>query len=322
MSITWAGEGTGDTQGVFAQRYDMDGNKVGSEFKVNSTTTNAQTEPSVAMDPNGNFVIAWTSDLQDGSGLGVYAQRYNSAGVAQGGQIQLHTTTASDQEVPMLAMDASGNFVAVWQTNLQDGSGYGIAGQRFNASGVKQGSEFIVNVTTAGDQWLDSLAMDASGDFVVTYSGALDGSGDGVFMRRYAANGTALSGEVRVNTTTANNQNWSSIGMAADGTFVIAWDSNLQDGTLGGIYAQRFDAAGVAQGSEFRVNTTTAGDQGRPVVSLDGGGTSASPGSARGRTDQAGVSTSRTTAPTALPSAARPASTRPQPTTRPTPRWQ
>ena len=39
----------------------------------------------MAMDADGDFVVAWTSQDQDGSSTGVYAQRYNAAGLPQGG---------------------------------------------------------------------------------------------------------------------------------------------------------------------------------------------------------------------------------------------
>src|SRR5262245_56825311 len=57
---------------------------VGPEFQVNTFTTNNQLAAAVATDADGDFVVTWTSN-QDGSGNGIYAQRYNAAGVAQGG---------------------------------------------------------------------------------------------------------------------------------------------------------------------------------------------------------------------------------------------
>ena len=208
-------------------------------------------------------------------------------------------------------MNSSGTFVVTWVSIGQDGSGAGVYARRYNASGVAQGSEFAVNTTTAGDQWTDSVAMDAAGNFVVTFSSA-DGNGTGVWMRRYNAAGTALGGEVRVNTATTSDQDWSSLAMAPDGDYVVAWRSVGQDGSLGGIYAQRYDAAGVAQGSEFRVNTTTANDQQHPAVAMDvNGNFMVVWASVPGRGPATGASTSRSTTPTARPTAARCGSTAP-----------
>ena len=51
------------------------------EFQVNTTTTNAQDIPTIAMNASGAFVVIWASAGQDGDVEGVYAQRYNASGV-------------------------------------------------------------------------------------------------------------------------------------------------------------------------------------------------------------------------------------------------
>ena len=55
--------------------------------------------------------------------------------------------------------------------------------------------------------------------------------------------------ETRINAFTSSYQSDPSIGMDDAGNYVIAWDSNLQDGDYAAVYAQRFNASGVAQGS-------------------------------------------------------------------------
>ena len=84
------------------------------------------------MDAAGNFVVTWTGSSQDGSGQGVYGQRYDAAGTAVGGEFQINTYVSSDQQYSTVAMDNAGNFVVTWSSNGQDGSGYGVYGQRFS----------------------------------------------------------------------------------------------------------------------------------------------------------------------------------------------
>ena len=112
---------------------------VGSEFRVNTTTAGTQIDQSIAMDADGDFVVAWQSYGQDGSGSGIFAQRYDSAGAKEGVEFQVNSFTASHQQSPSVAMDADGDFVIAWRSNLQDGSGDGIYAQRYNAAGVAQG---------------------------------------------------------------------------------------------------------------------------------------------------------------------------------------
>ena len=114
---------------------------------------------------------------QDGSGFGVFGQRFNAAGLPQGSEFQVNSYTTGSQGCPAVASDASGNFVVVWTSSGQDGSGYGVFGQRFDASGLPQGSEFQVNSYTTGYQSYPAVASDANGNFVVVWeSYGQDGS--------------------------------------------------------------------------------------------------------------------------------------------------
>jgi hypothetical protein len=256
--VAWADQGSTGWN-VYAQRFSATGTAVGTVFQVNTTTTSDQTEPTVAMDAAGDFVVAWQG--KGGTGWDIYARRVNAAGVAQGGQFLVNTTTIGDQMYPGVAMDGNGDFVVTWQSQGQDGSGWGVYAQRYNAAGVAQGGEFRVNTTTAGDQEYSRIGMNPNGDFVITWSSqGQDGSGWGVYAQRYNAAGVAQGGEFRVNATTAGDQMYSSVGLDANGNIVIVWQSYGQDGGGWGIYGQRYNAAGVAQGGEFQVNTTTVGD--------------------------------------------------------------
>ncbi|HVA47495.1 MAG TPA: DUF4214 domain-containing protein [Pirellulales bacterium] len=244
----------------------------GAEFQVNTYTTGNQYIPRVAMDPAGDSVVTWVSFGQDGSGYGVYAQRYNAAGTAEGSEFRVNTYTAANQVFPSVAMDAAGDFVIAWASYNQDGSGYGIYAQRYNAAGVAQGGEFHVSTTTAGDQSFPTVAMDAAGDFVVAWDSNQGGSTYGIYAQRYNAAGAAQGSQFQVDTYNAANTTFPTIGMDTAGDFVIAWSADGEDGSGYGIYAQRYNAAGTAQGSEFRVNTYTKGDQIYPTVGMDGAG--------------------------------------------------
>ncbi|MFS0517929.1 beta strand repeat-containing protein, partial [Nostoc sp. UIC 10607] len=269
--ISWTSDGQdGSSNGIYAQCYNIDGVAQGSEFRVNNTITGNQFNPTIAMDADGDFVISWTSNGQDGDGFGIYAQRYNSSGVAQGSEFRVNDTITDSQSNPTIAMDADGDFVISWTSNGQDGDGFGIYAQRYNSTGVAQGSEFRVNDTIIGFQNNSTIAMDADGDFVISWQSYYqDGSGYGIYAQRYNSSGVAQGSEFQVNTTITDSQYNPTIAMDADGDFVISWTSNGQDGSGYGIYAKRYNSAGVAQGSEFQVNTTIIGNQSNPTIAMD-----------------------------------------------------
>jgi hypothetical protein len=169
------------------QRFDAAGVRQGSEFRINTYTTSAQFEPAVSADGNGNFVVVWTSP-QDGHPIftAVAGQRIDASGAFQGTEFQVNTYTTSTQSHPSVAADEKGNFVVAWDSFGQDVYSYGVFAQRFDSSGTRQGSEFLVNSYTFGSQLAPAIAAAPDGDFVVVWSSyGQDGSVLGNFGQRY-----------------------------------------------------------------------------------------------------------------------------------------
>ncbi len=67
--VVWSGDNTliEGEDGIFMQRFDYDGDKMGGQVRVNEYRDDVQTDPSVAMvGATGDFVVSWTSFAQDG----------------------------------------------------------------------------------------------------------------------------------------------------------------------------------------------------------------------------------------------------------------
>jgi hypothetical protein len=249
------------------------GDPQGPEFRVNTYTTNQQRFPSVAANSSGNFVVVWHSYLQDGGLDGIFGQRYAVSGAPLGPEFRVNTSTTANQYVADVASDSSGNFVVVWTDSARDGSAGGIFGQRYSASGAPLGAEFRVNTYTTNEQGFSSIASDSAGNFVVVWDSLLqDGAEEGIFGQRYAASGAPLGPEFRVNTYTTDFQNRPAVTSNASGNFVVVWVSAQQDGSVRGIFGQRYAASGVPLGPEFRVNTYTTNHQRGQDVALDASG--------------------------------------------------
>ncbi len=276
---TWATlNADGSGWNVYARRF-MEGFPLGGEFLVNTTTAGDQLEPTVAMDQAGNFTISWSSVGQDGSGSGIYARRYSFTGLPLSGEFPVNGTTDGDQTAPAVARDSAGNTVITWTSAGQDGSGLGVYARAYNSLGVSLGDEFLVNVVANGDQSDSAVAINqTNGDFVITWASVgQDGGGSGVYARRFnillGLLVNPVGGEFRVNTTTANDQTDPAIGIhPLTGDFLVTWTSAGQDGSGTGIFAQRYNSSSLAQGTEFRVNTSTTGDQTDSSVAVDAGG--------------------------------------------------
>ncbi len=218
--VTWESYSQdGDGYGIYAQKYNTNGSPSGSEFLVNTYTTNFQASPTVDMNVNGDFVISWQSKDQDGSDYEVYAQRYNSNGVGQipswcsgaptcnatTGEFPVNTFTGLAQKNPSVSMDNTGNFIIAWQSYQE--SAYTIFAQRYNSSGDliipspcafptcdPLTGEFIVNTTTTDSQASPSIIMDSTGNFIVTWQSYDQYYEDryGVYGKRYNSLGEEL----------------------------------------------------------------------------------------------------------------------------------
>jgi hypothetical protein len=144
--------------------------------------------------------------------------------------------------------------------------------------------EFQVNTYTTGVQDIPKVAVDAAGNFIITWSSDQEGDGGyGVYAQRYNSAGTATGPELHVNNYTNSWQSWNDIAMDQDGDFVITWNSFGQDGSVYGIYARRYNKNGEPQpcpgtaldctdGGEFRVNSFTESYQESPSIAMDKNG--------------------------------------------------
>ncbi len=225
-----------DGTGIFGQRFDTTGALVGQEFRINTTTQNDQSAPVVAMNSQGEFVAIWVSQLQDGSGPGIFGQRYSSAGSPVGLEFQVNTTTEGEQINPAVAIDENGNFVVTWQSDSQDGKdkdGYGVYARRYNATGSPTTSEILVNDTTQGDQIDPSVAIDAAGNFTIVWASENgDGDGYGIFGQSFLEDGSQDGGEFRVNQNSEDDQTFPAIGLTPSSEYVITWQSENSSGDL------------------------------------------------------------------------------------------
>jgi len=241
-----------------------------SQIFVNTTTAGDQFFPAVAIGADESFIVAWTSDAQDGDDSAVIARRFDKTGAPLGGEFQVNVSTTGFQYLPAIASDPAGNFVVVWTSSPAYGES-DVFGRRYDAGGNALGGEFPVNTYTTDRQLLADVAMNADGFMVVWSSFGQDGDENGVYARRYASDGTPEGVEFQVNTYTTGYQSAPRVSMGTNRS-VVVWQSQDQDGDGSGVYGQLYQPDGNPIGGEFAVNTLTTGSQVRPAVSMGDGG--------------------------------------------------
>jgi hypothetical protein len=275
FTVTWHGSGPGIARdnSIWARRYASNGAAFGPEFEVTSyaPTSGFTRNARITTLLSQGFVITWQGD-GDGDGDGIFARRYNSSGVAQGPQFQVNTYTTGDQTEPVVAGGRDGSFVVVWQGPGPDGSFNAVAARRYNSTGVAQGAEFVVNSYTTGNQSRPWITGVNNHGFVVVWDGLGAANTLDVFARRLSISGTPYGSDARVNTYTTAFQSRPRIAAAADGSFLVAWQSDGQDGDDDGIHAQLYSRSTAGVGSEFQVNSHTLEFQAYVSAAAGGGG--------------------------------------------------
>lgn len=149
--VTWHDyeQSTGNDDSYFsvqARVFDSTGTPFGPDFQVNQTTHGYQWMSSVAMVPDGGFVIAWTSARSTGgdeSYNSIQAREYDAQGAPRGGEFQVNTYTTDSQIYPIVRSHGGG-FVVAW-TSLgsfgDDTSGWSAQARRYSTSLFSDGFE-------------------------------------------------------------------------------------------------------------------------------------------------------------------------------------
>ena len=281
LVVVWQARIGGDLGDIRAQLFDASGGRTGGEISVNTTTSDLQENPSVAALAGGGFIVAWADRSKTGAdtqGRAVRARRFAASGAPAGPEFLVNTTFPNDQTFPSVTGLGNGGYAIVWEVQDSFG-GVDLKARVFDVNDTAQGNEFAVFGQSL-PQVKPKATARPNGGFTVTWSVATQLTsatiieGGPVYFRHFDNAGAAQSSAQVANTTQTLAQFYSSVAELANGSTVVVWHNGPgsgNDGDSGAIRGRIFSSAGG--GSEFTINTTTAGDQSFPrVAALSGGG--------------------------------------------------
>ena len=260
----WQSFGQENAWDIYGQRYTPDGEKIGGEFLVNTTTHRSQRNPAVAMDSDGSFMVVWQSKGQDGSNWGIYGQLFDSSGAQLGDEVRINDTTHGKQLNPDVAFVEGANsegdsYVVTWE-GRGEGDRNGVFANQF-VGGTFTG-EKLVNATTSGPQDRPAVAGTSNGEAIIAWQGRGEDGQRGVFMTTLSE----LGEETQVNLSDNGVQKWPTVAASKDGA-VVGWQSQ------GNVYSRSFmvNAEGgveEAMSGEIHIAETTTGGQRRPSAAI------------------------------------------------------
>ena len=262
-----------------------------NDVPVNTFTGSYQINPSVAVLTSSNVVVVWGSYKEAGSNSmqDVYGQILSPTGQKIGGEFLVNQFISFNQRTPTVAALAGGGFVVAWVSEQERqlaaaagaGSGYvssassmnpsvDIYARLFNADSTASGGEFLVNTdNNPCSNPAASAATDGSFLIAWTFRDMTSQSNDLDIHARIFSAGGAGGTAFYVNSTLYGDQyvpRVSALGL----DYLVTWTSLGRDGSREGVYGQFVHDNGTLTGPEFRVNTTTIGQQMQPAVAADG----------------------------------------------------
>jgi hypothetical protein len=170
--VVWTSAGQdGSGDGIFGQRLSADGTFLGSEFQVNTFTTESQRNAAIAIHQQGDFVVVW--ERFDGLNPHVVGQRFASAGAPLGGEFEVDdlSSYAGAGSSPTVALDDDGDFIVAWHWSHITLPNEGIIVLRFTSSGAALGSGLKIDEANALLPTAPRAAMQGNGDFAVVWDG-------------------------------------------------------------------------------------------------------------------------------------------------------
>ena len=318
--IVWAGWNSDDVSGsVCMRKYNSLGVPVTGIIQVNEKTEGPQVTPSVALSDNGTIVVAWGGPQFTMSGrkevmvsdtYKIYAAVWTDSGngpvrVPDSGDILVNVAMQYKQTRPQVAIDGNGNFVVVWESYLQAGSGTGtsIYGRWFSTSSsavTARTGELLINQTTKNNQAKPDVAMDNAGNAVIAWQSEqnITTTGIDIYYRRFSGFGVAKSNEICVNDYVDRYNDYMeydqynvSVTMArTSGNFTIGWTGRGQEAPFAnngispgihseGVYGRVYNSDGTptkgSNGKEygvFRANSWMVGNQNQQSMALSDAG--------------------------------------------------
>lgn len=225
---TYDGSQTLTDKDIEGQSYNNEGKKIGQNFQVNTTnTTNYQTYPSISMNDEGQYNIAFTDNTTN-----IYTKRYNTEINKIETETLENSSTTGTQSEADTSISRDGYTATVWKDDNDNSIKFTLR----NASRTIIVQDQVVYTDATADNPKIAFYFDTN-NFVITWQ-AQGSSDTDIYYRTYNSSGTATNTATVLNTPTTNDQTHPVIAASYEPKFVVGWldssnkiDSAYYDGT-------------------------------------------------------------------------------------------
>ena len=179
---------------IWYRRFDPSGAAIDADgVRVNVTTASNQWQPTVAVFPDGGFVVGWGSHGFSGSAdYDLVMRRFASDGTAlDAADVLVGATTAYDQGWPSVAALSDGGFVFVWESFVNEAlTDLDVLARVYDADGAPRADAFQLGELLWDSQRFPRVAARSDGGFVAAWMAKHNGWD--VFFRVFDGDGAPV----------------------------------------------------------------------------------------------------------------------------------
>jgi hypothetical protein len=186
--------------------------------------------PKVAMGDNGSVVISWVQNLSDDI-FAVFKSTYHEGTWSHPAQRSDHFPLVGPAGKPQLAMDKSGNAIAVWQQS--DGKNLRIYKAEYREGSWHSPATADQAISPAGsDASLPAVALGAQGNAIIVWEQRDDKGYAQIFKSEYRSatwiHPRSLSDNISPDEQNAYN---AQVAMDSSGNAVVVWSQGVGEST-------------------------------------------------------------------------------------------
>ncbi|MCP4451807.1 MAG: hypothetical protein GY809_10125 [Planctomycetes bacterium] len=254
--------------GIFASILDLASPQPAEEFQINQTSAGNQSQPDVAIRPDGQFAVCWRGPWPEIDDENIILRLFDSNGTPITDDILVSTFSHGDQRLPRVTAWASGQYAVAWESHAYpDRSKKAVCCRVFDANGLPESQEMLVTDQTYAARHAD-IAANGPDRFVVVWLN--DRTRDSVWARSFDLQGQALTDSFQVSEAPFKTLTYPRVSANHTGGFAVAWDGDPNAGAEDDIHVRFFDANNAPLCPDTRLNATIAGAQQNPAISVNG----------------------------------------------------
>lgn len=201
---------------------------------LDANTNKIASNPSMALDSSGNPVVTWSES--DGTSINIYVKRWTGStwNLVGGSFLDINTSQAAAN--PSVTLDSSGNPVVTWSES--DGASFNIYVKRWSGNAWNLVGSGFLDVNIDKDASKPSLALDKSGNPVVSWS-ENDANLTNIYVKRWSRSAWDLVGSTFLDVNSNKDASSPALVLDKNGSPTVVWEES--DGSSTNIYAKRYN---------------------------------------------------------------------------------